>query len=161
MTILTEKITGGSSGTPAIMYFFSKKADIQTHPHTHGNPILPTAGVSSVQQIRNANKQARYRGPRRGPGSPRYLSRRSHWAPGRSCDEAAQAHRPRLAKPYHSSPFLYSDRWGHCALQRDSRPCMVAVLSPLLPQFGGGGSGLILYLMHIVVFFLALMLFFM
>ena len=27
----------------------------------HGNPILPTAGVSWVQQIRTANKLARYR----------------------------------------------------------------------------------------------------
>jgi hypothetical protein len=27
----------------------------------HGNPIIPTAGVSWVQQIRTANKVARYR----------------------------------------------------------------------------------------------------
>ena len=141
MTILTEKIT---SGTPAIMYFFSKKSghtDTPTHPHTHGNPIRRLFGPEREQ---TSSVSARPRGPRRGPGIPRYLSRRSHWAPGRSCDEAAQVHRPRLAKPYHSSPFLKSDRWSHCALQRDGCPCMGAVLSPLLPHLGRGGSVLIL-----------------
>jgi hypothetical protein len=34
-TILLEKITGGPSGPLAIIYFFSKKADIHTHKHTN------------------------------------------------------------------------------------------------------------------------------
>jgi hypothetical protein len=96
----------------------------------HGIPILPTAGVSWVQQIRTASKVARYR-PILGPGASCHLPRGSHQTPSRSCDEAGQDHRPRLAKPDHPQPLLYPDRWGHCAIQRNGmRGCTIISALP-------------------------------
>ncbi len=117
-------------------FFFFKKSG-QTHKHT--NP----------DREKTSSVSAHPRGSRRGPGSPRSLSSSSKpldaW-PILACDEAAQVHRPRLAKPVHSQPLLHPDRRCHycAAVQRNGRPCLGAVLSPVFPHFGGGGGGVIL-----------------
>ena len=90
-------------------------------------PLLLSPGLT--RPLRPAASSANYLGT---PGS-------SSAGP-----EACQVHRQRLAQPLHFEPFLYSDRRGHCALQRYGRPCMGAALSPLLSHLGGRGCGVIL-----------------
>ena len=91
--------------------------------------------------MRTARKQARYR-PVLGDlaADPDHLAIFLVEPTGRLADPAMKL----LAKPDHTTPFLYSGRWGHYTLQRDGRPCLSTVLSPLLSHLGGGGSGLIL-----------------
>jgi hypothetical protein len=104
----------------------------------HGNPILPTAGVSWVQQIRTANKVARYR-PILGDLAvdPDHLAIFLVEATGRLADPAMKLVKF-IAKPDHPQPLLYPDRRGHCAVQRNGRLCVGAVLSPLFPHFAAG-----------------------
>jgi hypothetical protein len=116
--------------------------------YPHGNPILPFAGVSWVQQIRTASKVARYQ-PILGDlaADPDHLAIFLVGATGRLADPVMKLVKVIVQdSPSRSILNHYCTQIGGAIARYNAMATQYvgAVLSPLFPHLGGKGGGVIL-----------------